>query len=540
MPVGGLPGRLNGPPDADSFAKQTWAHEESILPLPPLSMPRKSSSRSGRIRQRFRYKKQVWRSAAGAFSLVNGLSTGDLRSQPSCLSKHLSPEVKQAQSLAISNLVGQVATFVRDRRRFGVTGGHRSEKELLALVKGLKKDAGGYVRHHSKIPQIPLIADRISEPTSEQIVPMLEALPADERAYYSCEQNVIDITAKSSVHLERITEQYAFYGGSLDEVIRYFSRENLPPNMWTWDLYSNCKAISGLSTVLKKDGFTQRKLLMACAFNYLASDAAERSRLGMDAAGALKRVIATDNEWAVSACDQSNAFTNVLVPAWMWPYQATPPLPAHLVYHLLPEHLRSRCQPHTLVSACYQRLPMGFSHAVHILMTINFSIIGRALHSDRILYKYAQPGFRTHASADKGANASSLSEPAVAGASDLSCHLKVADVPIEELGHAVKGIRESKQGDRRVFVVLNFVWGASDLSVEGALEAHLKGSDFECTWFNFDLGKDGNINLLDPEVFSLLGELSRGYVDVILCTLPSDTFGEFREENFWKPSGDCP
>ena len=64
---------------------------------------------------------------------------------------------------------------------------------------------------------------------------------------------------------------------------------------------------------------------MACAFNYLASDASERSRLGMDAAGALKRVRASDDEWEISACDQSNAFTNVLVPAWMWPYSCLSP-----------------------------------------------------------------------------------------------------------------------------------------------------------------------------------------------------------------------
>ena len=111
----------------------------------------------------------------------------------------------------------------------------------------------------------------------------------------------------------------------------------------------------------------------------------------MEGAGALTRTSVSSDAWQVACCDQSNAFTAVAVPAWMQLYQATPPLPAARVWHLLPAQLRDRCTPTTLVSNCYCRLAMGFSHAVHILMSINFRIIGQTLHSDRNLYKHQTP-----------------------------------------------------------------------------------------------------------------------------------------------------
>ena len=44
-----------------------------------------------------------------------------------------------------------------------------------------------------------------------------------------------------------------------------------------------------MQVVPKKDGFSQRKLLMCCSFNFLLSEVEPRSRLGMTGAGALAR-----------------------------------------------------------------------------------------------------------------------------------------------------------------------------------------------------------------------------------------------------------
>ena len=55
----------------------------------------------------------------------------------------------------------------------------------------------------------------------------------------------------------------------MSEYISYFERTDLPTNMWAWIPFKDAKAISGFSVVPKKDGTTQRKLLMSCSFNYL-------------------------------------------------------------------------------------------------------------------------------------------------------------------------------------------------------------------------------------------------------------------------------
>ena len=67
---------------------------------------------------------------------------------------------------------------------------------------------------------------------------------------------------------------------SFEEVKKYFMRDDLPTNLWRWELFSSVKALAGFSCVGKKDG-TLRKLLMCCPFNFLCSDVTQRSDLGM-------------------------------------------------------------------------------------------------------------------------------------------------------------------------------------------------------------------------------------------------------------------
>ena len=85
--------------------------------------------------------------------------------------------------------------------------------------------------------------------------------------------------------------------------------------------------------------------------------------------------------WEVSAFDESNAFTYVLVPRWMWRWQAVPPLRAKLVWEILPEDFKERVTEDTWVYPLYMRLPMGLSHSVHLLMQVNMAAIGRAIRA---------------------------------------------------------------------------------------------------------------------------------------------------------------
>jgi hypothetical protein len=165
--------------------------------------------------------------------------------------------------------------------------------------------------------------------------------------------------------------------------------------LWQWEALENVKCVGGFSTVPKKCGIMQRKLLMQVPFNYLMRGVSSRSAVGMDGGRSVTR-LRTQGAMQAAACDQSNAFTSIRVPSWMVLYQGTPPIPAIHVSALLPDALRNRLRPHSMVSACYRRLAMGSAHAVHILMMINLRIIGIAIRSSRFLHTDAlRPAYST-------------------------------------------------------------------------------------------------------------------------------------------------
>eukprot|EP00959_Pyramimonas_sp_CCMP1952_P180324 3770790-Pyramimonas_sp.AAC.1 len=63
---------------------------------------------------------------------------------------------------------------------------------------------------------------------------------------------------------------------------------------------------------------------------------------------------------------------------------ATPALPAALVRSQLPPELKD-VPDYEMVCPCCQRLPMGSSHSVHILMSINVRSLGETLNFNRKL-----------------------------------------------------------------------------------------------------------------------------------------------------------
>ena len=118
---------------------------------------------------------------------------------------------------------------------------------------------------------------------------------------------------------------------------------------------------------------------MAVPTNFVWRDVSERRDHGLGGGGALSLIHAPGMQVSMARCDESNAFSSVELPDWMWPWMATPAVPAAAVWELLPSALQSELDEWTLVCPCYTRLPMGLSHAVHILMAINVEAVGRAL-----------------------------------------------------------------------------------------------------------------------------------------------------------------
>ncbi len=76
---------------------------------------------------------------------------------------------------------------------------------------------------------------------------MLAALSVGESAFYSCEDNVLELENKSEDMFLELERHYAFVGASELEYLNYFHREDLPPQMWTWLEQHEVKAIAGFS-----------------------------------------------------------------------------------------------------------------------------------------------------------------------------------------------------------------------------------------------------------------------------------------------------
>ena len=182
--------------NVEIVCQSAWNNFQSPLPLPAVPAPVKPRSRSGRLRQRFKHRNQVWRIGMGITHLISSLHTGSLDTSRASRSFPLSPATREAQQLALRSLFAEAASFARDRRSFS-TGGHHSsllsgahaepssfKGELRRLVKKINRASDGHTRTAPGPAQIPLLADRLVEPDpSETAIPMLEALPPLEAAF---------------------------------------------------------------------------------------------------------------------------------------------------------------------------------------------------------------------------------------------------------------------------------------------------------------------------------------------------------------------
>jgi len=188
-----------------------------------------------------------------------------------------------AAQLATQQLISKVAVIVRARRGESLTGVHQAPELATACLLKASIDDYGYLKT-TKHKQVSLIADRMVEP-DPNITPisMLQHLPQSEAIFYSCEDNVIDTKGKCKELAWELESRFCFVGGSETEYVKYLSSSKSQP-LWQWSKASQVRAYSGVSTVVKKDNFTQRKLMMQCVANYWFCDIKKRSELGMGVA----------------------------------------------------------------------------------------------------------------------------------------------------------------------------------------------------------------------------------------------------------------
>ena len=316
--------------------------EAHVFPVPRIHRPSATYSSSSRSRTRATRSLAVWGLANEFITTVNHMSCGHCRMKhtsalrrerracapteaaprPTLLPDHVSLAQTQFQKVALREASRlQKARRVEAASLPPLIGAQCVAKLLKTEVKDRYSVS---VKSHN---QIPMKAAFIDEPAVDSaVVPMLHALPPEEREFYSAEMNVIDWTGKSQGPFDEIQERFSFVGGTYDEYLSYYQRPDLPDNMWDFASSASVKAVAGFSVVPKKDGAFQRKLLMQCSTNYAWCSGKTRSDFGLLGGTALASCHVPSDVWTVAVSDESAAFTSVLTPEWMWAWSCCPPI----------------------------------------------------------------------------------------------------------------------------------------------------------------------------------------------------------------------
>ena len=500
-----------------------WA----LLPLPFPDRPtwKKLTSCTLRARQKRRF--QAWRRVCSVVRVINGLDSGGVSTKLTSSGNGGLVKATIARNLSLRSLFVAGADFGRVRRSLGLTGVHSATASLLKTPL----DDWGYLKQ-STVKQVPMIADRIKEPTDFASIDMLEALPAEDAEYYSCEQHVVEKEGKCEQLFREIEERYSFIGGTKEEYLKYLHREDVQ-HLWQWDIMDNIKATAGVSTVLKKNQHDQRKLIMQCAANYVFADPRDRADLGMGGGGALCRLRIPSNEMSASACDEDTAFTYVRVPDWMMAWQAGPPVRAEEVMKLLPASVtRELNSPYDFVAPKYVRLAMGGSHSVYILMRINLHHIGQSLFNYGSRLCLGDQG-RPQESAVETPHL--IEDEESAQLSDEDWVKRQEWRRCETIGGSdftVNGwcehVRRLKHLNSRTMVVMHFFCGdrrSGDIEfwVE-KLKGHL-----EVSMISIDLANDSNWDFANSHTFHTIMQLVEGgLIDLVLGGPPCSTIARSR------------
>jgi len=298
-------------------------------------------------------------------------NTHKFSSWVSCQNLKTTPVQREVIQLAMHRCL----PLCRVRRELALSGAQAAARLLKTIpIESYSMDKICQSLH------VPLIADRMAEPKpGSTTVDMLRALPEDEAAFYAAEANVLETAGISQSVKKELEQRFGFLGGEQDEYVKYLNRTDIPEDMWGFAAESEVRAWAGVSTVRKKDPQWLRKLIMACPANYLFRDVRERGDHGIGGAAAISGLQSTEEDNEMAIMDESNAFSVIRTPQWMWYYFATPMVLASSVWGRLSTVQREQFSPWQWIAPIYKRLPMGCSHSVHIIMSINLARVGRVL-----------------------------------------------------------------------------------------------------------------------------------------------------------------
>ena len=248
---------------------------------------------------------------------------------------------------------------------------------------------------------------------------------------------------------------------------------------------------------------------------------------------------------------------------------AVPPLRASDVWHRLSTSVRSRVTATSWVYPMYKRLPMGSTHSVHILMTINLEVVGRALTRSARLGSFdsaeSMPGERSPSSEDRPTTTELDDEKLLALVGDVPVDADEGAIPADEddlwaAAHLAKRLaahcweservmpkslkeftdaaKLARRSSERVFVVLHLFSGANrDFDLECHVRRKLASKNLKVLVISVDLGADLNWDLGGPETFHVLHEsVVQGLVDAVCGGPPCSTWSRLR----FRPNGPRP
>ena len=360
--------------------KEAARSDELFFPLPKVPKPHRPSGQSSRLRSRQRRIRRLHRHANELVTLVNALFIGSFDALSKVTNSRpvvSSPMVWAAHARTHRLLLREAGCFERRRREFesgfeAPTGGPSG---IAALLKGdvaCVYGGGGGPR------QVPIVAALLSEPSTLTKVSLADSLPPEYQQLFSEEDNVIDPRGKSWSLKQDLEDQFAFVGGSYREFVAYLNRPDVS-DLWEFVPAERVRAFCGLSAVLKKDGITQRKILMPGASNYWMLDVRGLAQQGLLGGGSLTQMLVKGDSLSVSQFDEESAFTRVEGPQWLRVWQGVPPVAARDVWERIHPDIRSSLHPADWVSGLYTRLAMGSTISCLIIIAINVFSVGRSL-----------------------------------------------------------------------------------------------------------------------------------------------------------------
>ena len=347
------------------------APEQPVVPFSP----------SERVAGRRRRKQHVWREATKTLRSVNALYAGNEAGETVgslTTAKFRATEEFFDRVYERENALGR-----ESGKLLGTTT--RGSKEQAARV--LKELVGEGAESYSKLEKrtAPVfltkgMVGRVAEPDDAACVDMMDALPPDVRSLF-----LPDATGRPSCllpephgnnlqNLRKVDNKWKWNGGSRAAVAGYL-RSVRDRNFWAFLPPSESKATCAMFFLPKKNPENLRKILACVPANERMVPSPS-----VDLPGPWQgaRVRIKGKRFWVGDIDVQSFFTRIKIPLWLAAYFCLLPVPAHMIMteaeaadgRLVCPLTGNIFGENELVCPAYARVPMGWSLAVHVTVSI--------------------------------------------------------------------------------------------------------------------------------------------------------------------------